>query len=102
MAHISETVRRLTEAGHIADTDGARDLVRAKLERLTLMLDVDVPCYEIDTSKLAANESAEAIVVIGIFHRLNSGVPVSAAAMWQPPYSHKRLTYWQNPTCQVR
>ncbi|HXB74576.1 MAG TPA: DUF262 domain-containing protein [Candidatus Acidoferrales bacterium] len=73
MANISEMVRRLVEAGSVPDTDAAKDGVRIKLQRIKSMLDVDVLCHEIETSRLANTDSAEVVVAIEIFRRLNSG-----------------------------
>jgi hypothetical protein len=50
-----------------------KDEVRAKLQRVTSMLDADVLCQEIETSKLAATDAEEVEVAIEIFKRLNSG-----------------------------
>jgi len=72
-SNIEEAVIRLVEEDYIADTDAARNLVRSKLRRVALMLNVDVLCGEIETSKLATADSAEVEVAISIFQRLNSG-----------------------------
>ena len=72
-SNIEEAVRRLVEGGYIADTDAGKNLVRSNLHRVASMLDVDVLCHEIETSKLATADSAEVEVAINIFQRLNSG-----------------------------
>jgi len=73
MSNISAVIRRLVKEGHIADTDTEKDEIRTKLQHVTSMLDADVLCQEIETSKLASNPSAEVDVAIEIFRRLNSG-----------------------------
>jgi hypothetical protein len=72
-ANISDSVRRLVEEGYLPDTDVKKDEIRTKLERVRSMLDADVLFQEIETSRLAPNESAEVDVAIEIFKRLNSG-----------------------------
>ena len=73
IANIEEAVLRLVEGAYIADTDAAKNLVRSKLLRVASMLNADVLCGEIETSKLATADSAEVEVAINIFQRLNSG-----------------------------
>jgi hypothetical protein len=70
---ITEALRRLVEGHHLEDTDAAKDAARTKLRRVKAMLDADVPCQEIETSKLASNDADEVTVAIDIFGRLNSG-----------------------------
>ncbi len=72
-SNITDAVRRLVGGGYIANTDKEKDRVRNKLQRVKEMLDVDVLCQEIETSKLAPNDSAEIDVAIEIFSRLNTG-----------------------------
>ena len=55
------------------DTDAEKNEVGAKLRRVSSMLNADVLCQEIETSKLASSEADEVVVAIEIFSRLNSG-----------------------------
>jgi len=71
--NIEETVRHLVEAGDIADTDEAKNPIRNRLQHVASMLDVDVLCHEIETSKLATTDAGGVDVAIEIFKRLNSG-----------------------------
>ena len=70
---ITEAVRGLVERGYTKDTDAEKDGVRAKLQHVSSMLNADVLCQEIETSKFASSEAAEIEVAIEIFSRLNSG-----------------------------
>ena len=68
-SNIEAAVLRLVENGYVAD----KNVVRNKLQRVALMLDTDVLCQEIETSRFARSDSEEVEVAISIFDRLNSG-----------------------------
>jgi hypothetical protein len=89
-SNITEAVRRLVEENYIADTDTEKDKVRTKLQRVKSMLDADVLCDEIETSKLASSYAGEVDVAIQIFQRLNSGgVHLSGADVAAAQLAHE-------------
>jgi hypothetical protein len=71
-SNIQKAVLQLVEKKYIR-TDAERNNAFNKLLRAASMLDGDVVCQEIETSKLASAGSAEDEVAISIFQRLNSG-----------------------------
>lgn len=72
VSNIEKAVLRLVEKKYIR-TDAEKNRARNKLLRAASMLDADVLCQEIETSKLTTVGPAEVEVAINIFQRLNSG-----------------------------
>jgi hypothetical protein len=73
ISNIEAALGRLVASGYIADTDAEKNAIRGKMQHVASMLNSEVLCYEIETTKLAATASAEVDVAIEIFTRLNSG-----------------------------
>jgi len=70
---IEKAVSRMVDGSYIGDTDPEKNKFRTRLLRVASMLDVDVMCQEVETSRLAPTPSKEVDVAIRIFERLNSG-----------------------------